>query len=147
MLELSRRNLPSTFAIRVFDNEFNMEVFNTLTIEDITGIGRIRPVAARHFAERAEAVQNLNMIFSSPLGQNPQFLANWSMLGLSKFHEAMFDLESYKLVSKNVGLAEQADAAREIQVYQEKVAMEGMTPSGMSEDDTDQSFAEMGMTV
>jgi hypothetical protein len=41
--------------------------FQTLTVEDITGVGRIKPIAARHFAEQAELVQNLTSLAGSNL--------------------------------------------------------------------------------
>jgi hypothetical protein len=58
MLELAKRKLNSSISIRIFDDEFKAAAFQELTPMDITGSGRIRPVAARHFAERAQLVQN-----------------------------------------------------------------------------------------
>ncbi|MHA2066993.1 MAG: hypothetical protein ACXABY_21715, partial [Candidatus Thorarchaeota archaeon] len=50
MLELARRKIDPT-TIRIFDDELKVATFKELTAEDITGSGRIRPYAARHFAE------------------------------------------------------------------------------------------------
>lgn len=140
LLESGRRNLTSDISIRVFSTDDFAAVFETLTPEDITGAGRIRPVAARHFAEQAEQVQNLNALWTSPLGQNPNFQMHWSMVKLAKLHEELLDLSDYGLVTPNIGLSEQADAQKQSNVQQEGVAMEAMTPSGISPDDVDMQF-------
>src|SRR6185295_2026974 len=67
MLELARRNLTGVLTIKVFDDDLKAATFKALTVEDITGIGRIKPVAARHFAEQAELIQNLTSLSQSPL--------------------------------------------------------------------------------
>src|SRR5205814_925062 len=89
-LELSRRNLTGTQTIKVFDDEFKLTSFQTLTVEDITGIGRIKPVAARHFAEEAELVQNLNTLTGSNLWQTVQ--PHFSGIKLAKILETIFHL-------------------------------------------------------
>ncbi|HEY6020966.1 MAG TPA: hypothetical protein VIY48_14005, partial [Candidatus Paceibacterota bacterium] len=60
MLELARRNLSSVIEFPVFDNDFKMQVFTSLSPTDVTGAGKLRPMAARHFAEKAEMVQNIS---------------------------------------------------------------------------------------
>jgi hypothetical protein len=62
MLELARRYMDDS-VIRIFDSEFKVADFKTLTPEDITGNGRIKPMAARHFAEQSQLVQDLNAFF------------------------------------------------------------------------------------
>lgn len=134
LLEQGRRLMTSS-SIRVIDDEFNITTFQTLTSDDITGNGRIRPVAARHFAERAELVQNLNNFFQSALGQDPEMKAHFSTVKLSKMFEELLDLQEYEVVQPYVRLSEQADAQRLQQSSQEAVAMEAGTPSGLSQDD------------
>src|SRR5690606_10815538 len=53
MLELARRKMSET-TVRVIDDEFGIAAFQQIRQEDITGVGRFKPVAARHFAEVAE---------------------------------------------------------------------------------------------
>ena len=72
MLELASRNMVGTTTIKVFDDQFNAASFQDLTVEDITGIGRIKPIAARHFAEQAELVQNLTNLTGSAIWQTIQ---------------------------------------------------------------------------
>lgn len=63
MLEASRRNMDASDVIRVMDDELGVSVFQTITKEDITANGKIVPMGARHFAERAQRVQNLQQLW------------------------------------------------------------------------------------
>jgi hypothetical protein len=132
MLELARRNLTGAITIKVFDDEFKVASFQELTVEDITGIGRIKPIAARHFAEQAELVQNLTSLTGSGLW--PTVQPHFSSIKLAKIVENIFNLEDYEVVTPYIALAEQADAQRQAQSLQEQVLMETMTASGIGED-------------
>lgn len=136
MLELARRNMTSS-SIRVFDDQMKIETFRTLSPDDITGSGRIRPMAARHFAEKAETVQNLNTFFSSPLGQDQNIQVHFSGVKLAELMENLLEVQDYELVQPYVRLAEQADAQRLAQAHQQQVMMEAQTPAGISADDYD----------
>lgn len=105
MLELARRNLnPST--IRVFDSEYKIGVFKSLTADDITGNGRIRPVAARHFAEKAQIVQNLNQFYASPAFQS--VAPHFSSIAAARLWEHLLELEDYDIVEPYISITEQA---------------------------------------
>ncbi len=132
MLELATRNMSGVTSIRVFNDDFNLATFQQLTAEDITGIGRIRPVAARHFAEQAQLVQNLTQLSGSPMWQtvSPHF----SSIVLAKLFENMFDLKEFKVMTPYIALAEQAEGQRQIKALQEQLNKETMTASGMGED-------------
>jgi len=62
MLEMARRNMNFIDTIRVLDDASGVSLFKEITREDITAKGQIRPVGARHFAERARRVQNLTQL-------------------------------------------------------------------------------------
>lgn len=62
MLEAARRNMDYVDTIRVLDDETGALLFQSITKEDITARGRITPIGARHFAERAQRVQNINSL-------------------------------------------------------------------------------------
>jgi len=132
MLELARRNLAGSTSIRVFDNDLNITTFQTLTVDDITGVGRIKPVGARHFAEQAELVQNLTALTGSNLWQtvSPHF----SGIILAKILETTFDLKDYGVVTPYIQLAEQADGQRYIQAMQEQLHQEAGTATGIGGD-------------
>lgn len=143
-LELARRNFTAgSQTIRVFDDEFKMTTFQTLQPSDIAGNGRIKPIAARHFAEKAEKIQNLNNFFSSPVGQSPEIVAHFSSVKTAEMFEDLLDLEDYDLVTPYVRLTEQAEAQRLAQSAQEQVAMESQTASGLSGDDYDPEMPQM----
>lgn len=62
MLEMARRNMNFIDTIRVLDDAAGVALFKEITREDITAKGQIRPVGARHFAERARRIQNLTQL-------------------------------------------------------------------------------------
>src|SRR5258705_6340988 len=132
MLELARRNLTGTQLIKVFDTEFNLMTFQELTAEDITGIGRIKPVAARNFAEQAELIQNITNLTGSNLWPTVQM--HFSGIKLSKVVETIFNLEEFGIVTPFVALAEQAEGQKQAQALQEQVHMAAGTATGMGND-------------
>lgn len=131
MLELARRNLTGTTVIKVFDDELKAASFRSLSVEDITGIGRIKPVAARHFAEQAELIQNLSSLAQSNLW--PVVQPHVSGIAMSKIFETSFNLPEGVIVPF-VALAEQADAQRQAQALQEQVLQATQTASGIGGD-------------
>jgi hypothetical protein len=132
MLELARRNMTGISTIRVFDDEFKLSTFQSLTVEDITGVGRIKPVAARHFAEQAELIQNLTNLTGSGLW--PVVQPHFSGIKLAKIIENIFNLEDYEVMIPFVALAEQAEGQKQIQALQEQVHMAANTATGIGED-------------
>lgn len=132
MLELARRNMNNSNTIPIFDDEFNYNTFTQLSLSDITGIGRIRPVAARHFAEEAELVQNLTSLTGSGLWQTIQ--PHFSGVRLSKIFEGIFGLEESGVVQPFVALAEQAEAQKFQQALEEQVHQATSTATGMGHD-------------
>lgn len=134
MLELSRRNLDQV-TIRIFDKEAKIAVFQELTAEDITGNGRIKPVAARHFAEKADMLQNLSSFYGSAVGADPDVRMHVSGIKTARIIEELLDVGEYDIVEPYIRLTEQAEAQRLANANQEQVAMETMTPAGIEPDD------------
>lgn len=132
MLELARRNLTGSLSIKVFNDELKVASFQELTVEDITGIGRIKPIAARHFAEQADLIQNLTNLTNSGLWATVQ--PHYSGIKLAKITETIFNLQDYEVVVPYIALAEQADAQKQINVLQEQVASEATTATGIGTD-------------
>jgi len=132
MLEMARRNLAGTTVIRVFNDEFKAASFQALTVEDITGIGRIKPVAARHFAEQAQLVQNLTNLASSGLFQVVQ--PHISGVQLAKVFESVFNLDEYEVIQPYVALSEQAEGQKLINALQEQIHMSAGTATGIGND-------------
>lgn len=130
MLELSRRLLP-TMEIPFYDDEFKVITFQQLSAEDVTGNGQLRPVAARHFAEQAEKVQNATAFFSSPVGQDQAVLVNLSGQKIAEMFIDLLELDGYGLFQPNIRITEQADSQRLANSQQEQVANEAGTPAGI----------------
>lgn len=139
MLEMGRRNMDST-QVRIFDDEFGLEIFKTLTPEDIAGNGRIRPVAARHFAETAERIQNLTNFANSPLYADPTVNVHWSGLETSKMIEELLDIEQFNIVQPFIRISEQAEGQKMLNTQEEDVINQASTPSGLTPEDSDEDF-------
>jgi len=132
LLELSRRMMSGPVSIRVFDDTFKINTFKSLSVTDITGTGRIKPMAARHFAEQAEIVQNLNNLAMSQIW--PKINPHFSSIKMAEMFEHLFELESYEVVLPFIALSEQADATRIAQSHEEQVIMESQTATGLGND-------------
>jgi hypothetical protein len=132
MLELARRNMVGATTIKVFDDEFKIASFETLTVEDITGIGRIKPIAARHFAEQAELIQNLTNLTGSGLWKSVQL--HFSGVKLAKIIEDIFDLKDYEVVTPYIAIAEQADAQKQAQTLEQQMHQQAGTATGLGGD-------------
>ncbi len=133
-LELARR-LVTTQTIKVFDQEFQVDEFRNLTVDEITGQGRIKPFAARHFAEQAQMVQNLTAFYNSPAAQ--AVAMHFSTIKQAELWEDLLEISDWGIVSPYIAITEQADAQRRAQVSEEQVGVEGGLPTGTSQDDTD----------
>jgi hypothetical protein len=139
MLELAKRKMDLT-TVRVMEDDNNRVVFLNLTREDITGSGRLRPVAARHFAEQAQLVQDITQFFSTVPGQDPSIIAHFSSIKLAKLFENMLSIEDWKIVQPYVRIAEQAEAQQLASIAQEQMAMEIGTPGGIAPGDYDEDL-------
>lgn len=146
MLELARRNMDESI-IRIFDDEFKITAFQSLTPEDITGSGRIRCIAARHFAEQAEMIQNLNNFTSSAAGQDPEVLVHFSTVKLAKMWEDLLDLEDYKIVEPYIRITERSDGQQIQNVAEEQMSVNTMTPSGIGTDYDPEAIVDEGPVV
>ena len=136
MLELARRMVDKT-TIRVFDTELKIADFRIVSAEDITGAGRIKPVAARHFAERSLKVQDLNNFFNSRAGSDPAILMHFSSTKLAKMWEELLNLDDDQIVMPFIRISEQADAAKMQASAQQDVAMVSSTPTNHLPGDAD----------
>lgn len=63
-LEAGRRNLTNSEVLKVFNSDAGVEMFKTITPEDIAANGKIVPKGASHFVESANRVQNLSQLIN-----------------------------------------------------------------------------------
>jgi hypothetical protein len=144
MLELSKRLMPSQ-EVGVFDEEFSITTFKTLTSQDITGYGRIKPVAAKHFAEKAEKIQNLTGFLSSAPGQDQAVMVHFSGLKMATMFQELLELEGYDLVTPFVRITEMAEGQRVQNSADEQTMMEVDQPTGLAPDDFTNTQNTSGM--
>lgn len=126
MLELAQRHLNASDVVRVMDDDFGIPEFLTITREDLTAKGKIRPIGARHFAAQAQLIQNLTGIMSSPVGQ--AISPHISSKRLARIVEDALNLERFSLVEPNVAIFEQKETMQLQQQAQMQLEEDAMTP-------------------
>jgi hypothetical protein len=112
MLELARRNLNEQDTIRVLDDESGAVLFQSITKEDISANGKIRPLGARHFAQYATLVQNITQLYNSALGQDPAVQVHLSGKKIAEIMERLLGWERMGIFGENIRLLEMAETER-----------------------------------
>lgn len=126
MLEIARRRLDGADIVRISDDDLAFDKFITITKDDITGKGKLRPMGAKHFSARAQLMQNMSGVFNTPIGQ--MISPHISSVAMAHLVEDMFGLKRHHLVQTNIAVIEQGDTQRLAQQVQEDVTVEGDTP-------------------
>jgi hypothetical protein len=126
MLEVARRHMDMSDVIRVMDDDFGVVEFLTVTKEDITAQGKIRPIGARHFAAQAQLLQGLTGVFNSPIGQMIQ--PHTSPKALTKLVEDSLGLERFSLFYDNAMIYENMETQKVMADAEEEVAVHATTP-------------------
>jgi hypothetical protein len=126
MLETSRRNLDMTDIIKVIDDDIGATTFMKITKEDITAVGILRPIGARHFAAQAQLVQNITSMAQTPIWQ--QIAPHMSVKHLATLVEDVLGLGRYSLIKPNVAVFEQMELKRLANQAGENLDMEMSAP-------------------
>ena len=126
MLEQAQRNMDVSDVVRVYDDDIGAEVFQTLTVDDITANGLLRPVGARHFSKKAQDLQNLTQVMNTPAFQLIQ--PHTSALELTRFISDSLDLQGYAIFEENANIQEQRSTASATFQAQEDLAAEAAVP-------------------
>lgn len=135
MLEVARRNMDEADVARLVDDTLGIQKFQRVTPEVLKTRGKLRPVGAQNFADKATLVQNLNAFFNSAVGQDPQIQAHISPLKTAKLFQEALGLEDYDLVQENVRLAE-AQRTQELQVQMNEQQLEQQGQLSLEEEAT-----------
>jgi hypothetical protein len=133
MLELSRRYMDNGDLIRVMDDDLGVVNFLKITKEDITGAGVLRPVGARNHAARAQMVQTITTLSTTPIWQ--QIAPHTSSKKLAKMVEQMLDLDKSEIIEFNVAILEQAETQALMNTAQEQLEIQSATPGTEGEDE------------
>ena len=112
MLEVARRNMNHADVVRVLDEQTGFRLFEEITKEDITAKGKIVPVGARHFAERARRVQNLQQLYQIKLA-DPSVAAHMSGKEFARILAE--ELGEPTLFKENVMIDEQLETQQKMQ--------------------------------
>jgi hypothetical protein len=139
MLELARRNLNEQDTIRVLDDASGAVIFQTITKEDISANGKIRPLGARHFAQYATLVQNITQLYNSALGQDPAVQVHLSGKKIAEIMERLLGWERMGIFGDNIRLLEMAETERMKQSVQMMLQSEqqAVDPEGRFSQPTD----------
>jgi len=111
MLESGRRNMDQGDLVRVLDTETGALIFTTITKDDITAKGKLVPVGARHFAERAQRVQNITQMLQ--LKQDPSIGVHLSGKRIAEL--IAYELGEQALYGENIAVQEQLETQRSAQ--------------------------------
>jgi Leucine-rich repeat (LRR) protein len=127
-LETAMRNMNSKDIIRVIDSETDLEIFQTITKDDITASGKLRPIGARHFSEQARLIQDLANLANTNILALVQ--PHISTKNLSKVLSGAMNVEALGIFEPNVAITEQMEMQRlqreaEITLAEEEDALAG----------------------
>ena len=126
MFELAVRNMNSIDITRVIDDDLGVVSFMSISKADITAKGKLRPIGARHYAARAQLMQNIIGIFNSPIGQ--MIAPHTSAIALSHMLDEYMGLEQFELFKDNIAITEAANTQRMANQAQQTVQTENALP-------------------
>ena len=126
MLETAVRNMNQSDVVRALDSDLGAQVFLTLTKEDITANGVLRPIGARHFAANAQLLQNLVGVMNTPIGQ--MVTPHMSTKRMASMIEDLIGVGRYELFKPYAGIDEQREMQSHINASQEQLIAEDQAP-------------------
>ena len=109
MLEAARRNMNFMDTIAVVDDATGVQLFQQITKEDIAAKGKLVPMGARHFAEKAKRMQTLQQIMQIKAG-DPTVGAHMSGKLIAKIFSE--ELDEQALFGENIAVFEQAETQK-----------------------------------
>ena len=127
MLELAQRNINVPELAKVMDDDFGVQDFLSVTKEDLTAKGKIRPIGARHYAARAQLMQNMLGVFNSPIGQ--VIAPHISAKKLANMVEEYMGFEKYDFIKDNAMLFEGAEQEKLKMQIQQDLQSQAQQPS------------------
>jgi hypothetical protein len=140
MLETAKRNLNLPELAKVYDDDFGVQDFLSVTKEDLTSRGKIRPVGARHYAARAQLLQNILGVFNSPIGQI--IAPHISPKNLAIMVEEYMGFEKYGFIQDNAAIFEAAEQEKLKMQIQQDIQDQQQTP-GIEEEMINQDLQQM----
>lgn len=127
MLETSVRNMDGNDVVRAIDNDIGSTVFMTITRDDITANGVLRPIGARHFAAQSQLIQNLSGIFNGAVGQ--MIAPHTSAISMTRLVEDVMGLGRHELFKPFAALAEQQEMQSYAKQAEEDLMAQDQVPA------------------
>lgn len=127
MLELAKRKLDMVDIARVMDTDIGVVDFISITKEDITAKGKLRPIGARHYAARAQLMQNMLGVFNSPVGQ--MISPHVSAKKLARLVEEQMGFEQYQFIQDNIAVIEQGETQSLVNQTQQTIQQKDALPT------------------
>lgn len=112
MLEVARRNMDMSDLIKVIEPITGVEIFKTITKDDLKSKGKLVPIGARHFAERARRLQNMTQLYQIKLG-DPSVAAHLSGKEFARILAE--ELGEETLFKENIAVEEQLKTQQAVQ--------------------------------
>lgn len=128
MLEVARRNMNGIDVARTIMDPEGIIVFTSIKKEDIQGKGRLKPKGARHFAYKANLLQNLTGLLQSPIGQDPSINVHLSGIRIARLAEEAADLRKFDIVKENVRIDENRATQEKLKRTQEDMMAQDSLP-------------------
>jgi hypothetical protein len=133
MFESARRNIDAEDTLRLVDEDLGITQFITITKADITAKGKLKPMGARHFAEKARVVQELSNFLASPVGMDPAVNVHLSGKRIAKIMTENLNLSDYGMYKDNVRLFEKHETTTLIQSLAQQNQKELQSMGGMDD--------------
>jgi hypothetical protein len=130
-LGMSRQHMSGEDVTRTLDSEIDAVIFSTVTRDDISANGVLRPRGAESFAEKANNLQNLMQILGSQIAQDATVMNHWSGKNLAKAIEELADLKKFNLYAENVRILEQQESLQLQNAAGEQTDIQAVTPAGI----------------
>jgi len=129
LLEIARRNLDASDVARTVDDDYGVVEFLTITKDDLTAKGKLVPMGARHFATKNKLIQNLTTLAQTPVYADPAVNVHFSGWRMAQLIEDSMDLREWKIVQKDIRVAENLETQQLMATAQEQLVSTSMTPT------------------
>jgi hypothetical protein len=129
MLESARRNLSIAEIVKIVDDDTGVADFIKIEAKDLVAKGKLVPMGARHFAARAQLIQNLAQLTSSGIYQDPDIRTHLSGKIMAELVEENLGLTKYRIYQPNIRVMEQYETAQLQHEAQQELQVSAMTPT------------------
>lgn len=141
MLNLAVVHMTNPEDIKVIDPDLNIEDFISVSSEDLIASGSIRAIGSRHFAAKAQAIQELSTLTQG--GLLPIIQPHMSGKHVAALVNDLLELDKYDVFRPMAGVEETADIQAHASNLQEEMAVSSQEDVDLDEGD----LAELGEQV